>query len=370
MAEEQLNLLKTNNEYNFHDFNKQHEIKNFIKLNYTDMKCDKKLNVVSLFSGCGGLDLGFNGGFKYLNKYYGNNPYNIIWANELLSPAVKTYKENFNNKIVNDDISNINKDDLPDEDKVDIVIGGFPCQDFSLAGKRKGLTVKRGRLYLEMKRVIDITKPKAFVAENVKNLLIMENGLILKTIIDDFQSSGYKVKFHLFHAANYGVPQSRQRLIIYGIRNDISESEIYLPKETNSKENWVTSYEAIDDLWNKIGNKNILNHSQKSFSKAKFHQGKKTQGNIRIKPNKVAPTIRSEHHGNIEGHYRTYGDATNVDNWRRLTIRECARIQSFPDNFYFPVSTSNAYKQVGNAVPPVLGWHIARSLYKSLNKKR
>lgn len=364
---EQLSILEK--EYSFQEFNKQHKLDKFIKLNKSDID-DKKLNVLSLFSGCGGLDLGFVGGFNYLNNYYGENPFKVIWANELLSPAVKTYEKNFGKHIVNEDVTKIKSEDLPEKSDVDVVIGGFPCQDFSLAGKRQGLRVERGRLYLEMKRIIDITKPKVFVAENVKNLLIMEDGLILKTIIDDFKSSGYTVKFHLFHAANYGVPQSRQRVIIYGVRDDLKDVELLLPEETNSKENWITSFDAIDDLWDKIGDKKILNHSQKSFSKAKFYKGKKMQGNIQIKSDKIAPTIRSEHHGNIEGHYRTYGNPDDVTNWRRLTIRECARLQSFPDNFDFPVSTSNAYKQVGNAVPPVLGWHIARALYKSLGNKK
>ncbi len=126
-----------------------------------------------------------------------------------------------------------------------------------------------------MKRVIDTVKPKAFIAENVKNLLMMEDGLILKTIIEDFEESGYEVYFHLFHAANYGVPQNRERVIIYGIRNDLKGVEAYLPKETHSQENWITSSQAIDDLWDKLDDPKVPNHRTKDYSKAKFYEGKK-----------------------------------------------------------------------------------------------
>lgn len=354
-------------EHNFLEFNKQHELTQSIELDNKDIT-DEPLKVLSLFSGCGGLDLGFKGGFDYLGDYYGKNPFEIIWANEFIPQAAKTYAKQFGNHVVVDDIANIKEKDLPSG--VDVVIGGFPCQDFSIAGKLQGLDVERGRLYLEMKRVIDITKPKVFIAENVKNLLMMEKGLILKTIIDDFKDSGYEVKFHLFHAANYGVPQNRERVIIYGVREDLSDDiKLQLPKETHKEENWVTSYTAIDDLWNELDTDKFLNHTTKSYSKAKFYEGRRMQGNIRIQRDKISPTIRSEHHGNIEGHYRTFGDESDMKNWRRLSIRECARIQSFPDTFDFPVSTSMAYKQIGNAVPPVLSWHIARAVSISMKKE-
>jgi len=362
---EQLELFEkeVNNDHNFQDFNNQHRINDYVDTMHTNVNETKKLKVLSLFSGCGGLDLGFLGGFDYLGKKYEENPYEIIWANEFVKAAADTYKHNLGNHIIVEDINNITEDELPKN--VDVVIGGFPCQDFSLAGKMQGLKVERGRLYLQMKRVIDITKPKAFIAENVKNLLMMEDGLILKTIIDDFKKSGYEVKFHLFHAADYGVPQNRERVIIYGVRSDLKNKKISLPKETN-KNDWVTSFEAIDDLWDLMDKDVVSNQTTKDFSKAKFYEGRKMQGNVRIKADNIAPTIRSEHHGNIEGHYRTNGDPSNITNWRRLSIRECARLQSFPDNFVFPTATSNAYKQIGNAVPPVLGWHIARALYLSL----
>lgn len=346
------------------DFINEHELKNKIDTFNYNIKSEEKFTVLSLFSGCGGLDLGIKGGFSYLNKQYNKNNFDIIWANEINSQAVKTYSSYFGNHIICEDINNIEDEKFP---KADIIVGGFPCQDFSLAGKKQGLKVERGRLYLQMKRAIDSVKPKAFIAENVKNLVLMENGLIFKTIIDDFKKSGYNVYYYLYHAANYGVPQNRERVIIYGIRDDLDIIP-YIPLETNSIDNYVTSRDAIDDLWDKL-DKGIPNHSTKDYSKAKFYEGKRTQGNIRIKENSIAPTIRAEHHGNIEGHYRTNGDEADITTWRRLSVRECARIQTFPDDFIFQCAASSAYKQVGNAVPPVLGWHIARALYLSLIEK-
>ncbi len=347
-------------------FNEEHKIIHKIDTLHTPTVSTKRFKVLSLFAGCGGLDLGFRGSFHALGKEYAKNNFELIWANEINKQACDTYKSYFGNHIICEDINNIEDTEFP---QADIVLGGFPCQDFSLAGKRRGLSVERGRLYLQMKRVIDIVKPKAFVAENVKNLMLMEKGLILKTIIDDFKDSGYNVYFHLFHAGNYGIPQNRERVVIFGIREDI-DIVPKLPLETNSPDNWVTVKEEIDDLWDKVNDPNIPNHTCKDISKAKFYEGKKTQGNLRIQADKIAPTIRAEHHGNIEGHYRTFGDENDISSWRRLSVRECARIQSFPDNFIFQCAASSAYKQVGNAVPPVLGWHIARALYLTLTEQK
>jgi DNA (cytosine-5)-methyltransferase 1 len=354
----------TETEQDYQQFLNNHRISKRVDVHATNIDSNRRFSVLSLFSGCGGMDLGFKGGFTYLGREYSNNNFDIVWANEIDKNAAKTYRDNFGDHVICEDITKIPDEDFPE---ADIVIGGFPCQDFSLAGKMQGFTVERGRLYLQMKRVIDAIKPKAFVAENVKNIMKMEDGLILKTIIEDFKESGYNVGFHLFHAANYGVPQNRERVIIYGIRNDIN-AEPFLPQETHEPDSWVTASEAIDDLWDMLDNPNVANHTTRDYSKAKFYEGKRTQGNIRIKADRIAPTIRAEHHGNIEGHYRTNGDENDITNWRRLSVRECARIQSFPDDFIFTTSASTAYKQVGNAVPPVLAWYIARALYYSLTR--
>lgn len=330
----------------------------------------KLLRVISLFSGCGGMDLGFKGDFTIFNKYFEKNPYEILFANDILQRACDTYEYNFNHKSCCDDIRELDYSLLPD---ADIVIGGFPCQDFSVAGKRKGLNADRGQLYIEMKKVIEHCKPIAFVAENVDGIRSSKLGddtSALEIILEDFRKLGYQVVYKALNAADYGVPQNRIRVIISGIRDDLHKS-MYYPVVThgeNAEKPWMTAKEAIDDLWNKIDNTSIKNHTLRDYSKAKFYPGKRMQGNCQIKADKPAPTIRSEHHGNIEGHYRTTipNNPSDVNGWRRLSVRECARLQSFPDSFEFPVSSSNAYKQIGNAVPPVFAWHIARALYISL----
>ncbi len=332
---------------------------------------NKVFTVVSLFSGCGGMDLGFRGNFRVFNKYYERNNFDIIFANDIEKAACETYEYNFNHKPLYGDIRDIDKRQIP---KADVVIGGFPCQDFSYSGKRKGLTTDRGRLYLEMKKVIEYTNPMAFVAENVDGIRNSKKGVntsALDEILDDFRSLGYNVVYKVLNAADYGVPQTRIRVIIIGMRKDLNKL-IYYPKPTHEdgclKRPWITAKEAIDDLWDMIDSPEIYNHTKKDYSKAKFYPGKKMQGNYQIKPDRPSITIRAEHHGNIEAHYRS----TNPNNpedmkaWRRLSVRECARLQSFPDDFIFPCSASSAYKQIGNAVPPILAWHIARALYYSL----
>jgi DNA (cytosine-5)-methyltransferase 1 len=293
----------------------------------------KKYKVVSLFAGCGGLDLGIEGDFVALGKKYKENPFHVIWANDMNEKACKTMEFNFpNTEVVCDDITKVlqNKLDLPD---ADVVVGGFPCQDFSLAGKRRGLNVQRGQLYLSMAEVVKIVKPKIFLAENVKGLLSWENGLGISTMVNDFEKLGYHVEYKLHNTANFGVPQTRERVIIIGIRKDIGDKVIW-PTETHSSEKksglrpWVTLSDAIGDLELDAKHFRLPNSG---YSKAKLFPG--TQGNTTTKADKPGPTMRAEHHGNIEFHYELP---------RRLSAREAARIQSFPDDFIFVQSTSDA----------------------------
>jgi DNA (cytosine-5)-methyltransferase 1 len=325
---------------------------------------EKTYKIVTLFGGCGGLDLGFQGGFSIFDRFYDKHPFEIIWSNDIYKQAVETYRANIGDHVIEGDITEIPNEDIPKG--ADIVLGGFPCQDFSVAGKRQGINVKRGRLYLELKRVIDHIKPKVFVAENVEGLVNMADGVVLEAIKNDFRESGYRVEHHLLHAVNYGVPQIRKRVFIVGVREDIDVA--FEPPIPTHTDNWMTAKEAIDDLWGKENDPTILNHSQ--ISKAKFYPGRKMQGNTRIKADQPSVTIRAEHHGNIEAHYRTFNDSDPEDMqyWRRLSVRECARIQTFPDYFEFKGAATHTYKQIGNAVPPVLGWHVANSVKNVLLK--
>lgn len=320
----------------------------------------KQYRVLSLFSGCGGLDLGLEGGFTHLGKKYDKNPFKIVWANDINEKATKTQKLNFpDTEVVCGDIVKLLQENIDLPSDIDVVVGGFPCQDFSLAGKRRGLTVKRGQLYLSMAKVIERTNPKVFMAENVKGLLSWENGLAIKTITEDFAKLGYDVDYKLLHTADYGVPQTRERVIIVGIRKDMKKT-VKWPARTHSDnpddglKPWVTLKEAIDDIKDDEIQSKLPNFG---YSKAKKVPG--SQGNNITKADRPGPTMRAEHHGNIEYHYELP---------RRLSAREAARIQSFPDDFEFVSSISDAYRQVGNAVAPVFGWHLAQMLKEILEK--
>ena len=318
----------------------------------------KTYSVISLFSGCGGLDLGFVGGFKFLGRKYEKNDFKVIWANDIDEPSCQTFANYFKHRVVCGDITDIiggryaaSLFDAPLPDKVDVVLGGFPCQDFSHAGKRKGFNSKRGLLYQSMAEVIKRTKPVLFVAENVRGLLTMNGGEAIQTIIKDFEKLGYHVVYKLLTAADYGVPQTRERVIIVGTSKD-KLPPFEHPKPILDEKNWVNLKQAIGDL-EKAEEGKIANHY---WSKAKKNKG---QGNSVVSADKPGPTMRTEHHGNIEYHW---------NGKRRLSAREAARIQSFPDDLIFYPSTSSAYKQIGNAVPPVLAWHVATAVENFLDK--
>ncbi|MBU1007174.1 MAG: DNA cytosine methyltransferase [Candidatus Omnitrophica bacterium] len=317
----------------------------------------KKIKIVSLFSACGGMDLGFKGDFDFLSNHYEDLGFELAFANDIFKDACNTYETNLKHTPTCLDIKEyLDKGGvIPD---CDMVIGGFPCQDFSLAGKRKGFSTERGRLYEQMKRVIFLKRPKIFIAENVKGLINLAGAL--EYIKNDFASiyPGYRISDYLLMAADYGVPQTRERVFIVGVRSDC-QSDFYPPSPTHAADEfsedfrkpWITAREAIGDLWGTENKKNRL-PNQDQYSKAKNY-GAHLQGNKPIKADYPAPTIRAQHHGNIEFHYNKK---------RRLTVRECAKIQSFPDNFVFKGSGSSAYVQIGNAVPPVLAWNIAKSV--------
>jgi DNA (cytosine-5)-methyltransferase 1 len=200
-------------------------------------KTEKKYKVASLFCGCGGLDLGLRGGFQlpYGDKVFKSGGYEIVWANDFDKNATITYQKYFGDHVVHGDIVEVmrdvklsikNKDKIlphgfPNPGSVDVVTGGFPCQPFSLAGKRKGLGDKRGKLYLAMCDAISVLKPKAFIAENVRGLMSMKDGDTLEMIVSDLKEIGYNVVPKLYKAFEWGVPQTRERVIIIGIRRDI-----------------------------------------------------------------------------------------------------------------------------------------------------
>ncbi len=405
-------------------------------------KPNKPLKVLSLFSGCGGMDLGFEGGFTVHKNSVNEkiNPgiiaehldndlvklkptkFETVFANDILIDARNTWVNYFEKRNYSPDIYHVesivnlvkmHKKGYPVfPEKVDVVTGGFPCQDFSVAGKRKGFKSNkdhkgdlikdnapsietRGKLYMWMKEVIEITKPKVFIAENVKGLVNLSD--VKEIIQKDFSSidgNGYLVlEPQVLHSANYGVPQSRERVIFIGIKKselnstaleELSSSKINqqfypYPKPTHSfnvegkKLVKAVSLKSIFDGLVEPEFTNDLSH--KHYSKAKF-MGKHCQGQTEVDMNGISPTIRSEHHGNIEfrrlsiengGKQFEEIEILNLKQ-RRLTPRECALIQTFPPDYEFVipsnksrflVSPSAAYKLIGNAVPPLLAYHIA-----------
>jgi DNA (cytosine-5)-methyltransferase 1 len=322
-------------------------------------KLPQTFSVVSLFSGCGGLDLGFRGDFIANGRKYEKRNFQILWANDFDKSACLTYTKNFNEPIVCADIAEILNGNYPDSaspqmpEKADVVLGGFPCQDFSLSGKRKGFEGVRGKLYQSMVKTVRKLRPAIFVAENVKGLLSMSGGEAIATIVKDFADLGYNVVYKLHHAADFGVPQNRERVIIIGTDEERGLPDFEFPAITHTKDKWVTLQDTILDLEKKQEGE-VKNHY---WSKAKMFKG--TQGNSVVDAFSIAPTMRAEHHGNIEFHWNQE---------RRLSAREAARIQTFPDDFIFYPSTSSAYRQIGNAVPPVLGWNIAKAAEEFLER--
>jgi len=422
-------------------------IKFYPKTEIKKQKGKSTLNMLSLFSGCGGMDLGFEGDFSVLKSSVNEilNPnfiseelennfiklsktrFKTVFANDILKDARNAWVNYFSKRGHN--AEDYQTDSIVDLVKlhqsgtkvfpknIDIVTGGFPCQDFSIAGKRNGFDSHknhkgefktkstateetRGQLYIWMKKVIEITQPKIFIAENVKGLVNLSN---VKDIIQsDFSSAGdngYLVlNPRVLHAADYGVPQSRERVFFVGIKKSalkksaleqlekefISDKYNPYPKPTHA---YTTDREDLKrhvDLKELFANikepEESKDLSQQFYSKAKF-MGKHCQGQIEIKPDGISPTIRAEHHGNIEfrrlskknGGILSHELSKGLKE-RRLTPRECALIQTFPPDYEFViankqgrkgsylVSPSKAYKVIGNAVPPLLAYNLAKRI--------
>lgn len=305
----------------------------------------EKISVISLFSGCGGMDLGFLGGFDFLGTHYDRTRFEIIWANELNAAACRTYRKNIDPDIVEGDINEC-IDKMPEY--ADVIIGGFPCQDISVNGKGAGIKGKRSGLYVCMVEAVKRVRPKVFVAENVKGLLMRHNKESLDKVISDFSELGYNVSYKLYNTADYGVPQTRERVIIVGTRPDISD---FIPPEPTT-DTWITAKEAIGDL-------ETLEQNEEFSHIWSLANVSGQQGNRKLEANRAGYTMRSECHGNIQFHYSLP---------RRISMREAARIQSFPDNFIFDSKLRETERQIGNAVPPVFAWNIAKAIQQTLER--
>lgn len=414
------------------------------KENFKVKKAKNKYKVISLFSGAGGMDLGFlQAGF------------NIIWANDIFPEAIETYKKNIGKHIVYGDIRMIKSCDIPDNP--DVIIGGFPCQGFSIANTKRSMKDERNFLYKEMLRIIRDKKPKMFVAENVKGLLSMDNGKVIEKIKEDFSSLGYYVEAKLLNAAEYGVPQQRERVVIIG--NRINKSITY-PAKTNYFPNnekadknklkpvisckeaigWLANIRCQDEPIKLNDGKIIYQHIANENVADKFWQRKYpiNQHDLcdyltkwRVKAGLSTKKIdeyfgykytaghwfrKDNHSGSIpkpadwwilkkilgfDDKYDkqvttlvekpvVFEQALRITNWdrpsdtitatspeihvnkmRRLSVRECALIQTFPLDFYFCGNTLGVlHKQIGNAVPVLLAKKIAQCIKKELDKMK
>ncbi|HHX32679.1 MAG TPA: DNA cytosine methyltransferase [Mollicutes bacterium] len=406
------------------------------------MKKNRRFKVISLFSGAGGMDLGFiNAGFE------------IVWANDFFKEAVETYRKNIGEHIVYGDITEIKSEEMPND--VDLVIGGFPCQGFSVANTKRSVKDERNFLYKEMLRVIKDKKPKFFVAENVKGILSIGKGKVFEMIKEDFETLGYKVDARILNAAEYGVPQARERVIIIGNRIGVEnpypkithwidtkkyKSKKGLKKFVTVKDaigylsdvkicadpivlnnnkiiyNHIASTNVYDKFWgrkykvnqaeicdylkewrNKAGytTKRVDEHFGYKYTAGHWFRKDNNSGSI-PKPNdwwelkkifkfdnkydKVVTTmiekeIKFEQSLRITNWDRpsdtitATGPEIHIDKERRLSVRECAILQTFPDNFEFIGSLNVMYKQIGNAVPVLLAEKIAKVIIKKLKEE-
>jgi DNA (cytosine-5)-methyltransferase 1 len=365
----------------------------------------KNINIASFFTGAGGIDIGFEGNFIVPSKsidfdeypeYQHQQTYQYVklkktrftnvYCNDINPKAERVYNGNLKHK--NYEVGSIvdvvdkwqnNPELIPQN--IDVVTGGFPCKDFSLCGRRGGfnshknhdgvITDKptpnnRGRLYYYMSKAIELIRPKIFIAENVSALQSMTN--VFDTIKKDFANigDGYHILHRDCNFADYGVPQNRKRIIFIGVL------KTHLKKPIDKIDFWPTAthknkhVSTMDYLFDLVEPENAICIDQKKYSRAK--KLKSGQGQKEINPKKPAMTIRAEHHGNIE--FRRLKNGLHVEELqrglqqRRLTIHECARLQTFPIDYNFCdfVSATDAYKLIGNAVSPLFAFYLANKL--------
>lgn len=393
---------------------------------------NKKYTVSGLFSGCGGLDLGFiQAGFE------------VVWANDFFKDAVETYKHNISDHIILGDITKIPSSEIPDD--FDILLGGFPCQGFSIANNKRSMKDERNFLYKEMLRIISDKQPKYFVAENVKGLLSMQKGRVIEMIINDFKEIGYDVDYKLLKASDYGVPQHRERVVIIGNRLGLKNP---FPIKTHGDDDglipYISTKEAVGFLSKirirdksfKLKGEKIINHKARTNVQDEFWGRKHKVNQFDIcdylkhwRTVSGWSTKRVDEHfgyAHTAGHWFrkdngsgsipnpsdwwelkkilgfddkydkqvtelelkpiTFEQSLRINNWetpsdtitatgpeihpnkdRRMSVRECALIQTFPLDFEFFGSLGNMYKQIGNAVPVLMAKKIAEGIMEELD---
>ncbi len=321
------------------------------------------MNLVSFFAGAGGLDLGFQ-----------KAGFNVIWANEYDREIWETYEKNHPyTELDRRSIMEIQDIEVPE---CDGIIGGPPCQSWSEAGSLRGINDKRGQLFYDFIRILEAKQPKFFLAENVSGMLLPRHKEALANIKEMFKNAGYELSFKLLNAADFGVPQDRKRVFFVGIRKNLS-FKFQFPKPLKNK---ITLEEVINDLKDsavpaKEGNKtnkencNVNNHEfmiggfssifmSRNRVRSWDEQSFTIQAGGRHAPiHPQAPKMKF-----IEQNKREFVEGKE-HLYRRLSVRECARIQTFPDDFcFYYTHISAGYKMIGNAVPVTLAQRVAESI--------
>jgi len=330
------------------------------------------MNIISLFSGCGGLDLGFE-----------RAGFDITVANEFDKNIWETFKANHpNTRLIEGDIRNIKEEDFPSE--IDGIIGGPPCQSWSEAGSLKGIEDDRGKLFYEYIRILKNKQPKFFLAENVSGMLADRHSEAVQNILEMFKECGYDVTLTLVNAKDYGVAQERKRVFYIGFRKDLKENFIFPKGSTEEDDKKITLRDIIWDLQDSAvpsaeknkRNPNAINNNEyftgdyspmfmsrnrvKGWDEQAFTvQASGRQCQIHPQAPKMIKVGKNDCRF-VEG---------KEDLYRRMTIREVARVQGFPDSFKFIYeNTNDAYKMIGNAVPVNLAYEVACAIKKSLEE--
>ena len=320
----------------------------------------EKLKVASLFCVCGGTDVVLLGDFDFLGKHYESNGMEIVYANDIDDNACNIFKENFGITPDNRDIREVKSEEIPE---FDILTGGFPCQSFSIIAqnpKRLGVKDERGKLFFEMCRILRERQPKCFIAENVKGILTANKKSAFPLIMKEFEESGYDVQYRILNSANYGVPQKRERVIIVGFRKDLNVNFSFPDVEIEDENNFAPLKKVIEK---KVDEKYFFSEravagmmkKRESMNKGRAQDINKPCNTVgahlaKVSLNSTDPVLMED------------------KRYRRFTPREVARIQSFPDDFELVGSEAAQYRALGNAIPPVMFWYVAKAVSGKLQE--
>ena len=316
-----------------------------------------RLKVASFFCGCGGTDVGALGGFSFLGIHYPKLNTQIVYANDIDEKACDIFDLNFDIKADRRDIRLVNEGEIPG---YDVLLAGFPCQSFSILAQnppRLGYKDEKGKLFFEVVRMLKHHGPKYFICENVKGILSANKGRTFPLIIDEFERAGYKVFSETLNSKHYGVPQKRERVIMVGIRRDIEAGYVF-PDPILTDDNFVALKEVLEErveekyFFSERAVQGMLRANR--VSKAKMNKGRSQ--NPEEPCNTVAAHLAKVTLNGTDPVLKEGG------RYRRFTPGEVAGIQSFPPDFKLAGSDAVRYRALGNAVAPVMFWHIMEGL--------